>query len=71
MSERSKQNYENFYEKIDVIGTGTYGCVYKGSEKKTKKLRAIKIIDIEKIKENLLYQYEIKEIKEQLKLCLE
>ena len=36
MSERSKKNYEEYYEKIDVIGIGGLGCVYKGREKKQK-----------------------------------
>ena len=71
MSERSKQNYKAYYEIIEVIGIGGYGCVYKGKERKTKELRAIKVIDKKTIKEDLLIQYEIKEIKEQLNLCLE
>ena len=71
MSERTKQNYEEYYEIIKVIGIGGYGCVHKGRERKTKELRAIKVMDKEKIKEDLLTQYEIKEIKEQLNLCLE
>ena len=71
MSERSKQNYEEYYETIKVIGIGGYGCVYKGREKKTKEMRAIKVMSLEKIKEELLSQYEIEEIEEQLKKCIE
>ena len=70
MSERSKKNYEEYYEKIDVIGVGGYGCVYKGREKETKELRAIKVMSLEKIKENLLLQYERKDIKKHLDLCI-
>ena len=70
LSGRIYQNYEEYYEKIDVIGIGGYGCVYKGRDKETKELRAIKVISIEKIKENLRFQYEIKEIKKQLDLCI-
>ena len=71
MIERSQQNYKKFYETLDVIGIGGYGCVYKGKEKETKELRAIKVMDIEKIKDNLLSQYELKDIKKQLKLCID
>ena len=71
MNERSKQNYKDYYETIEVIGIGGYGCVYKGREKKTKELRAIKVINIEKIKEKLLSQYEREEIKNQIKLYID
>ena len=50
MIERTKQSYEEYYEILKVIGIGGYGCVYKGRDKKTKELRAIKVMDIEKIK---------------------
>ena len=71
MEERIKQSYKEYYEPIEIIGTGGYGYIYKGRDKKTKELRAIKIIDIEKIEENLSSQYEKEEIKEQLNLCIE
>jgi len=72
MTERAEQSYEEYYENLKVIGTGGYGCIYKGIDKKTKELRAIKVMDKEKIEENLLSQYEEEEkIKEQLKLCIE
>ena len=71
MNDRTKQNYEEYYEIIKVIGTGGYGCVYEGRDKKTKELRAIKVMNIEKIEANLLEEYERGEIKEQLELCIE
>ena len=71
MIQRSKKNYKDFYEILDVIGKGGYGCIYKGRDKKTKELRAIKVIAIGKIRENLSSQYGIEEIEEQLKLCIE
>ena len=71
MIERSKQNYEDYYEIIKVIGIGGYGCVFKGRDKQTKELRAIKVMNIDKIKENLLIKYEREELKEQLKLCID
>ena len=36
MTERIKQNYKEYYETIEVIGMGRYGCVYKGRDKKQK-----------------------------------
>ena len=60
---REEQNYKEYYEIIEVIGTGAYGCVYKGKDKKTNELRAIKVIDIEKVEANLSSQYKSEEIK--------
>ena len=71
MTERSKQNYKDYYETIEMIGEGGYGCVYKGREIETNEIRAIKIMEIKKVRENLSYQYEIEEIKEQLQLFIE
>ena len=71
MTERSKQNYEDYYERIEVVGAGGYGIIYRGREKETNEIRAIKIMEIEKITGVLLSQYEIEEIEEQLKLCIE
>ena len=53
MAERIKQSYKEYYEPIEIIGTGGFGYVYKGRDKKTKELRAIKVMDIEKIEKNL------------------
>ena len=71
MAERIKQSYKEYYEPIEIIGTGRYDYAYKGRNKKTKELRAIKVMDIEKIKEDLSSKYEREEIKDQLKLCIE
>ena len=35
MDERSKQDYRKYYDILNVIGKGAYGCVYKGKEKTT------------------------------------
>ena len=61
------KSYKEYYEPIEIIGTGGFGCVYKGRNKETKELRAIKVIDLDKIEENLSSQYEREEIEEQLK----
>ena len=67
MSERSKENYEKYYDIKKVIGAGAYGCVYNGNEKNNKnELRAIKVIDLKKIKEILLSEYQIKDLKKRL-----
>ena len=71
MNERIKKNYKEYYEIIEVIGIGGYGCVYKGRNKKTKEMRAIKVMSIETIRGNLAFKYEIEEIEEQLKKCIE
>ena len=41
-----KEHYKKYYEKKDEIGSGAYGKVYKVINKKTKEIRAIKIMDI-------------------------
>ena len=70
MSDRTKKNYEDYYEIIKLIDSGAYGYVYKGREKETKELRAIKVISLGKIEDNLLSQYEANELEKQLNLCI-
>ena len=70
MTERLKDSYENFYDISNVIGNGAFGIVYKGKEKKNNKLRAIKIIDLQKIKEHLINEYDGEYIKKNLELCV-
>jgi len=70
MSDRTKKNYKEYYEIIEIIDIDAYGYVYKGRDKITKELRAIKAIPLEKIQENLLCQYEMEEIEEHLNLCI-
>ena len=71
MDNRSDNNYKNYYILGDIIGVGAYGRVYKGKKKETNELRAIKIIDINQIKENLSYQYELSELESQMNLCID
>ena len=71
MIERSKHDYRDYYEIINMIDSGGYGHVFKGREKKTKEFRAIKVMYIEKIRISLLSQYDRDEIEEQLNLCIE
>jgi len=70
MAERSNKNknYNDYYDIIEGIDSGGYGTVYKGREKKKNELRAIKVINLDKIRENLMYEIEEKDdIKEKLK----
>ena len=71
MSDRTKKNYKEYYEIIEVIGSVAYGLVYKGRDKITKELRAIKVISLEKLQENLSYQYKANEIEEKLNLYID
>ena len=70
MAERIKDNYKNYYEivYIDPIGFGGFGYVLKGREKKSKELRAIKVIDLTKLKAQLKLQdsYNFEEEKKNL-----
>ena len=69
MAEKAKNNYEEYYEDLKGIGNGAFGIVYKGKEKGKDELRAIKVINLQKIKENLMNEYGT-ELKKQLELCI-
>ncbi len=51
------KNYEQKYELMDVIGSGSFGKVYKAKVKGEDEYRAIKIIDKNKIKAGLKMNY--------------
>ena len=75
MDEIAKKNYKEYYEDLDLIGSGGFGVVFKGKEKGKEKnkdeLRAIKVINLQKIKENLINENETNtDLKEQLELCI-
>ena len=68
MTERANQNYEDYYEIIKGIDGGGFGAIYKGREKNKDGLRAIKIMDINKIREKIMYEIEKNDdIEEKLK----
>ena len=55
---RYEEDFRKFYEVLGKLGEGEFGTVYKSKSKNTQELRAIKVIDINKIisdflKENL------------------
>ena len=55
-------HYKKFYEKKNLIGKGQYGKVYKVINKKTKEIRAIKIMDIDE-DENVFMSHMNNELK--------
>ena len=54
MDKRSSSDYKKYYDNLDGIGNGAFTIVYKGREIKTNELRAIKVIQLDKLKENIL-----------------
>jgi len=68
MIERSNKNYNDYYETLNVIGSGGFGIIYEGKEKNKDELRAIKVMNLNKIRENIMYEIdESNEIEEKLK----
>ena len=70
MTERANKNYEEYYEVIKAIGSGALGIVYEGKEKGKDELKAIKVIDLERVTESLINQYSGEDLKKHLDLCL-
>ena len=65
---RSSKDYKDYYEIIEGIDSGGFGTVYKGREKRRNVLRAIKILNLNRIRENLINEIDEKEnIEEKLK----
>ena len=53
MEDRTKQDYNLYYEKLEKIGKGRFGDVFKAKLKKNNELRAIKFIDLNDMKQKL------------------
>ena len=72
MTERSTQDYKIYYDILDIKGSGGFATVFKGKEKKSNELRAIKVIDLNKLRDNLSYEIddEKEDIEEHFKLFL-
>jgi len=59
MTDIIKDDYTKYYEIIGApIGIGGFGSVSKGREKKTKELRAIKVIDLDILKTQISENYQ-------------
>ncbi len=71
MDKRKNQDYSLYYKIINIIGNGVSSIVFKGMEIKTGGLRAIKVIDLNKIKENILLVKGKENIEKELKNCVE
>ena len=54
MDERTSHDYRKYYNILEIIDNGAFGIVYKGKEIKTNEERAIKVIQLDKIKKNML-----------------
>ena len=71
-SPRQSQDFRKYYDNLEGIGNGEFTIVYKGREKKTNELRAIKVIQLDKIKENIfLYKREDEDPQKKLKECID
>jgi len=71
-SPRQSHDFKKYYDNLEGIGNGAFTIVYKGREIKTKELRAIKVIQLDKLKENiLLYEGEDEDLEKKLKKCIE
>ena len=59
------------FDNIELIGQGAYSLVYKGKIKNKNELRAIKVMDLKKIKSIFMNLYDEEEIEGHLKSCIE
>ena len=72
MKGSSGENYKKYYDILkEQIGNGAFGSVYKGKEKKSNEERAIKVIELDKIRENFSYKYDPEEIEKQIQLSID
>ena len=71
MAERILEVLGEKFDNIKPIGNGGYGFVYKGEIKNKKELRAIKVMDLDKIKSNFINIYEEEEVDKHIKKCID
>jgi serine/threonine protein kinase len=58
MNKKPICGFRKYYDNLEVIGKGAFGIVYKGRNKKSNKFRAIKVIQLDILKENILSNIE-------------
>ena len=64
MKDRSKENYNNYYTKIERIGRGGFGEVWKAelkSDNPEKEIYALKFIDLKDIRQKVGQNLEMEE----------
>ena len=67
MEERKNSDYTEYYENIDIIGTGGFGYVYKVREKgKENSYRAVKVIKLEQLSNSIMMETGIENLEENL-----
>ena len=67
MKTHFKEDYKNKYKIIERIGLGNYTEVYKAINKNTNEVRAIKIIKLRDIKQELEEENSNEEVNKKLK----
>ena len=58
MDKRSSSDYKKYYDNLDGIGNGAFTIVYKGREIKTNEFKAIKVIQLDKLKGDIFTNIE-------------
>ena len=72
MFDRKDSDYKNYYDILELKGNGAFGHVYKATSKEINNdYRAIKVIDLDKIRESLLLEYGIEGLEQQLNICID
>ena len=70
--ERTKEDYKKYYDQLYYIAHGAYGEIFKGKEKGKEELKAIKVINLNNLKEKLKSEHEDKEsLLNHLNICRE
>ena len=63
-------DFKKYYEILKLLGYGQYAKIYKGINKKTKEIKAIKVIQINNDEEEIFYKNIHNEITN-MKICSE
>ena len=67
---REEKDFRNYYDIIKKLGEGAFGIVYEAKLKTTKELRAIKVIDKQKIIDSLTNQNLTKPSNDELRIYI-